>query len=694
MTSSIEDHNNNNNNNIIEFNLDPLLINIKIVKRIGIEKISNCLIVEFNNHQTILQSISIGSFSKDTIKPLKKQLEETLEVTEFQGQERTKMINSIITCINQNTDVIYEHVQKTNSNVLKSEESNKVDNLIELALKPENIDKVFKDQYDKIFVAVRTGNDGHLRILPINSTKFKRYLSKLNRGNTGFSISDSLLGTVVTNLAAEAEFSGEVIPLHLRVAWGSEANRTKEDCIYYDMCDSQGRIIEISKENDWRIIDGKNDGDGENAYPILFIKHNQKAQVEPNREYPDDIFDQLLNLTNVKNPKHRLLVKVYIISTLIPDIDHVILTTYGPKGAAKSFLLELVKKLIDPTKPILLTLHRNIDQFIQQNNHNYINYYDNVKYISSWLSDEICKAVTGIGYSKRQHYTDDEDIVYEHKRCLGLNGINIALTESDALDRCLFIELEEIEEENRKKESDLWKEFERIKPLVFGYILDVIAKTMQIKQTLDLKTLPRMADWTEWGEAISQAMGSPPNAFVQAYSENRNEQNIVAVNENFVGFLILEYIQDKERQFGEITTRIEFETQEFYKELVDFAVNNDIRIDGRQFPKDAGNLVKKINTIKPNLKASYGIIIEIDRNSNTNKSIVVIYRKKKDTTATTSTSEGSENKDKPNSGGSEPPETYFSKSINSENNDTGENSKSENNVTKDQSHDNTSDLSK
>ena len=127
-----------------------------------------------------------------------------------------------------------------------------------------------------------------------------------------------------------------------------------------------------------------------------------KPQVEPDRNYPSDIFDKLLNLTNVKNEKHRHLLKVYIISTLIPEIDHVILTTYGPKGSAKSFLLELIKKLVDPTKPTLLTLHRNIEQFIQQVNHNYINYYDNVKFIPYWLSDEICKAVTGTGHTKRE----------------------------------------------------------------------------------------------------------------------------------------------------------------------------------------------------------------------------------------------------------------------------------------------------
>ena len=93
--------------------------------------------------------------------------------------------------------------------------------------------------------------------------------------------------------------------------------------------------------------------------PILFKRFNQKPQVEPDRNYPSDIFDRLLTLSNVKNEKHKLLLKVYIISTLIPEIDHVILTTYGPKGSAKSFLLELIKKLVDMTKPtLLLTLHK------------------------------------------------------------------------------------------------------------------------------------------------------------------------------------------------------------------------------------------------------------------------------------------------------------------------------------------------
>ena len=531
------------------FYLDPSLINLDIVRHIGIEKFSGSVIVE-TTHDIITQTIHLEEFAKKTIIPLRNQIDAIL--LDLQNEdEKKKVVNSIITCINKNKDKIYEHCKESciPGNGDFSNENGIADNLVSLALNPENTEMLFTDQYGKPFAAIRLGNDKYLEIMPINSIKYRRYLSKLCRSTIGCCISDSSLNTVITNLSAEAEFNGEVIPLHLRVAWGSgsEASRSLKDCIYYSMYDSRGRIIELSKEG-WKLISGS-----DNNIPILFKKYNQQPQVEPERSYPSDILDQLLNLTNVKSPNHRHLLKVYIASTLIPEIDHVILTTYGPKGAAKSFLMELIKKLVDPTKPTLLTLHRNIEQFIQQVNHNYINYYDNVKYIPYWQSDEICKAVTGIGHTKRQLFTDDEDIIYENKRPLGFNGINVALTEPDALDRCISIELKEIEDEHRKKEEDLWAEFESIKPQVLGYILDIIVKAMQIKATLKLKKLPRMADFSEWGEAISQAMGYPPMSFVEVYSENRNELNIIAVNESLVGSLFLKYIHEMESQHGPIT---------------------------------------------------------------------------------------------------------------------------------------------
>ncbi|MFY9873849.1 MAG: hypothetical protein WAK17_29440, partial [Candidatus Nitrosopolaris sp.] len=116
-------------------------------------------------------------------------------------------------------------------------------------------------------------------------------------------------------------------------------------------------------------------------------------------------------------------------------------------------------------------------------------------------SDEICKAVTGIGHTKRELYSDDDDIIYEHRRVLSINGINVALTEPDALDRSIFIEPPDIDDIARRGKEELLAEFEKIRPKLLAYILDTVVKALQIKPILKLTRLPRMADFAKWGEA-------------------------------------------------------------------------------------------------------------------------------------------------------------------------------------------------
>lgn len=129
MTNS---DNNSSDSNIIEFYLDPSFIDTKKVTCIGIKQSINSIVVEINN-EIILQTIHVGSFSDSTIKPIKKQLSELL--TEFKEEDRRKSINSIITCINRNIDVISKHcIQSPEIQSTSNEENNKVDELIKLVL--------------------------------------------------------------------------------------------------------------------------------------------------------------------------------------------------------------------------------------------------------------------------------------------------------------------------------------------------------------------------------------------------------------------------------------------------------------------------------------------------------------------------------------------------------------------------------
>jgi len=62
-----------------------------------------------------------------------------------------------------------------------------------------------------------------------------------------------------------------------------------------------------------------------------------------------------------------------------------------------------------------------------------------VSSINEEVSDLLCRAVTGAGYSKRALCTDDSDIIYKFKRFIAVNGINLATTRADFLDRSIII---------------------------------------------------------------------------------------------------------------------------------------------------------------------------------------------------------------------------------------------------------------
>jgi hypothetical protein len=302
--------------------------------------------------------------------------------------------------------------------------------------------------------------------------------------------------------------------------------------------------------------------------------------------------------------------KVYIVSLFIPGIPHAILTLIGEKGSAKSLLQRMIKDLVDPSKPELLTIHNDMMEFVQQVAHNYVSYYDNVKYTPKWLPDEACKAVTGIGQTKRKLYSDDEDIVYEYKHCLGFNGINISLSDPDARDRSILIRLDRIKKENRRTESDVLSKYEELKGSVLGYILDVLVMTMKNKDTVIVSNLPRMADFAVWGEAIARSMGYKPMEFINAYYKNIGRQNIEAIEADPLAVMISKLVEEWETN----CTRIwQGSPAECLQVLHKVAEKSELHYEGNHLPKSGSALSRSLNQIRSNLVEGLGIDVAIDR---------------------------------------------------------------------------------
>lgn len=325
---------------------------------------------------------------------------------------------------------------------------------------------------------------------------------------------------------------------------------------------------------------------------------------------------------NLQSEKDKLLLKVYLISLFIPEISKVILVVKGNGGGAKTTAFRMIKNIADPCNVDDFSFSKQINDIIQTLEHQHVVFFDNVSHISDEMSDLICRAVTGSGFSKRAHYTNDEDFLYKFKRCIGINGINLATTRPDFLDRSLVIKFKRIEESARRKEEDIKKEFETLRPFVLGYIFDTLVKVLKYKEENKGKEilkngLPRMADFAEWGEIISRCLGNKENEFIEAYGENRLDQNDEVIEASPVAEAVLLLMTERDQGFIWEGT-----PTKLYQELTDIVDQTKPELKrSNLWPKGSNKLTSKINEVIPNLKEKGIDVITGEKNREGNRII-------------------------------------------------------------------------
>lgn len=523
--------------------------------------------------------------------------------TDTTEKEALKVLSSVELLISQNKGGEKGKKKKITN---KSNEENNQSNISEaqlvLLLAQQNCIEYFTDQYADSYVSARI--DDHTELINMKSAKMRHWLYRLCFNDCKIIPSGDSITNALNVLRSEAVFGHNKKVLFLRV--GNNIDNSKW---FYDLSNGNWECVEISPSG-WNIVKDK----------VLFKRYsNQETQVYPERDYEENVFEKFIDLLNIKDSQIRLLLKCYIVCLFIPNIPKPVLILHGEQGSAKTTFQELIKMLVDPSKIKTLIFPREIKELVQKLDHNYVSYFDNVSALSTWISDELCRAVTGGGFSKRQLYTDDDDIIYNFKRCIGLNGINIAATRPDLLDRSIIVQLERIPKEKRSKNEEIWNEFERLKPRVLGYILDIIVKVLQLKNNgikVELNGLPRLADFAEYAELISRCMGNPDNAFLTAYYNNINLQTEQVLESSPIATALVHLMGTQGEWNGSAS--------DLLSELEKIAVSLKIDIrNGKSWPKQPNYLSRRLAEIRSNLR-EIGIIVDWDRDPKKNTRIIKI----------------------------------------------------------------------
>jgi hypothetical protein len=375
-------------------------------------------------------------------------------------------------------------------------------------------------------------------------------------------------------------------------------------------------------DENWQSIRVTPTGWGIQTTPLIFKRFShQKPMLSPIR---GGNCWKLLNYVNITDPDTQKLFMIHTIGCFIPNVPRPIFLCFGGQGSAKTSSLESVRQLIDPS--ILsqgLSISNSPNEMIQQLDHHHFTHYDNVSFLRGWQSDNICKAVTGAGLSKRRLYSNDEDIIFSFKHLIGLNGINLVARKGDIFERSILYPFPPIAEKDRKTEGEFWQAYYTDLPQILGGVLDVLVETMGLYPLVKLDGLPRMADFAKWGYAIGEALGVGGEEFIRIYTENQQSQYLESIKASVIGWLIYlwstEHIQQKYidelihegyPQDHSIVYQWEGTFSELLTILTGYAENQNPYISrGRQFPKNEQVLSRRINEVEPAL-IKHGIKIE------------------------------------------------------------------------------------
>jgi hypothetical protein len=264
--------------------------------------------------------------------------------------------------------------------------------------------------------------------------------------------------------------------------------------VVLDLGDETGRAVVVAPGG-WEVADRS---------PVLFRRTELTAAL-PEPEAGDGL-ELLRPLLNVDDTTWPLLVAWLLAALLQPGIPHPVVAPTGEQGSAKSLTTWLLARLLDPATPQLRQPPRDLETWTVAAAGSYLVALDNLTTIPDWLSDAICRAVTGDGLVKRALYTDDGLAVLAFRRCVLVNGIAFADLRGDLADRLLPVDCQRVEEHRRRDEAELVQFFEQAWPAMLGGLLDLAVQVLATLPTVHLKRRPRMADFARVVAATDQIL--------------------------------------------------------------------------------------------------------------------------------------------------------------------------------------------
>jgi hypothetical protein len=277
--------------------------------------------------------------------------------------------------------------------------------------------------------------------------------------------------------------------VHLRVADHAGG-------VVVDLGDTEGGRAVIVSGGAWRIAERS---------PVLF---RRTSLVGP---MPTPVrggrLERLAELVNVPDGSWPLLVS-WLLACWLPSQPAPLLLLAGEQGTGKSTAARLFVETVDPGPAPLRTAPRDVESWVTAAAASRVVALDNLSGVPAWLSDALCRAVTGDGLVRRALYTDSDVSVLNFRRAVLLTAIDAGALRGDLADRLLTVDLERIDDAHRRTDAGLGRAWSDARPEVVGGLLDLLAEVLVVLPGVHLDRLPRMADFARLVAAVDTVLGT------------------------------------------------------------------------------------------------------------------------------------------------------------------------------------------
>jgi len=454
--------------------------------------------------------------------------------------------------------------------------------------KQELLDRILTELQGSLTITVDNAGNQYATVnegdgfdtFALMSAKVESHIRKLVRNTLNVRVPKHWMPEILDELRfiAETEPAG-IVNVHTRIAPANGG-------IYIDLCNQERHVLKVD-------VTGYGVFSYEDDQPFFQRPKGMMQLPMPLGVMPD--LDQLREFVNVESDDAWHLIVAFMLYCFRPGGPYIILLVSGTAGSSKSTFSRVLRSLIDPSTVSTQAAPRNPADLMITASNSHLLALDNMRELSTEMSDAFCRLATGGGMRTRALFTNtDETLFYAVKPCI-LNGIGDIASQPDLLSRSIQIDLPVIKV--RRTEAEFNSSFAAAQAAIFAGLMQALSKTLAEADNVHDAPDVRMADFFQWGVAVERALGWKPDSFKNAYANNQRDQMKNLLAENALAQVLTCYVQEFD---GDHSSRKSTPTA-LLEQLENLA--NDAQRCSKGWPDSPHGLSKRLKRIEPALRA-------------------------------------------------------------------------------------------